>query len=159
MYVSFKDTMGLLIKDIALGAGAVIAAQTTAKETFLHRGLKTAVGLTVALLAIVFGSRSIDDKDNRRARPMFSAGFQSLFHVLLGAFAVRHPLILITSMFIQFYGRSQPDPDDPDVFVSLYEYMFGFALMYAIPRRMLPTWMQLLPASWSTRIYRAECRS
>lgn len=152
--------MAVLITDIALGVGAVIAAQTTAKETFLHRSLKTVVGITAALFSMWFGSQRADDNgDGQRARAMFGGGLQSVFHVLLGAFAVRHPLILITSMFVQFYGRSQPDPEDPNVFVALYEYMFGFAVMYAVPRSFLPTWMQLLPASWSARIRRTECRA
>ena len=152
--------MGALLMDAALGAAAVVVAQTTAKETYLHVWLKTAVGGSVAVLAVVFGSRRTDDNgDGRAARPMFGGGLQSAFHVLLGAFAVRHPLILVTSTFIQLYGRAQPDPEDPDVFVSLYEYMFGFALMYAVPRRLLPRWLQLLPASWARRIHRRECRS
>lgn len=152
--------MGAFLMDLALGVAAIVVAQTTAKETFLHKWLKTVVGTVVAILALLFGSRRTDDNGGgRQSRPMFGGGFQSLFHVVLGAFAVRHPLILITSMFIQFYGRSQPDPEDPNVFVSLYEYMFGFAAMYAIPREYLPVWMQLLPASWSRRIHQTECRS
>ena len=152
--------MGAFLMDLALGVAPSWSRRRPQRKHSCTCWLKTVVGTVVAILALLFGSRRTDDNGGgRQSRPMFGGGFQSLFHVVLGAFAVRHPLILITSMFIQFYGRSQPDPEDPNVFVSLYEYMFGFAAMYAIPREYLPVWMQLLPASWSRRIHQTECRS